>query len=223
MPYDMRIKEEIVDLARLVPNPWNHNEQTEFMQQKLGKSLEAYGQVAEIIVREKPDGKLEIIDGEHRYKELLAKKAGRVLVNNLGPVSEDDARLLTAVMNELRGDRNPTKLSRLLNSLKTSAADWTELTDVLPFTAIEMENLLSLAGDLPKAPKEPADGDGEKKPTAWVDVKLMIHQDEMHVIKAMISKAKAKLKIEKEPDEALENGKLWKMLLGHGGGIHEAD
>ena len=221
MSYEMRIKEEKVDLARLAPNPWNHNEQSDFMQERLGRSLEKYGQVAEIIVREKPDGKLEIIDGEHRYRELVAKKATLALVNNLGEVSDDDARLLTAVMNELRGDRNPSKLSRLLNSLKGSI-DWGEIAEVLPFTAIEMENILAIADDLPKPPKE-KDGasEGDGKPTAWVDIKLSVHQDVMPEVKEMMAKAKTKLRITKEPDEALENGRLLKVLLGHGGGEHE--
>ena len=216
MPYDIRINEEIVEISRLVPNPWNHNEQTPFMQEKLGNSLDAYGQVAEIIVREMPDGKLEIIDGEHRWRELVTKKEKQALVNNLGAVSEDDARLLTAVMNELRGNRNPSKLSRLLNSLKESA-DWGEMTDVLPFTEIELDNILALADDAPKVPKEKdGDGEGGKAPVAWVDIKVSIHQDEMPNVKAMMAEAKSKLGISAEPDEALENGKLLKVLLGHG-------
>jgi hypothetical protein len=215
MPYEIKINEQIVEVSRLKPNPWNHNEQTEFMQSKLGKSLEAYGQVAEIIARENADGTLEIIDGEHRYLELVAKGESQALVNNLGAVSDDDARLLTAVMNELRGDRNPSKLSRLLNSLRDSE-DWTDITDVLPFTDIEMENLLAIAGDLPKTPKEKV-GDGEGKPIAWVDIKLSIHQDAIESVKAMMREGKTKLGISPEPDEALENGKLLKVLFKHGG------
>ncbi len=223
MSYEMRINEEIVDIDRLVPNPWNHNEQTEFMQEKLGNSLEMYGQVAEVIVREKPDGNLEIIDGEHRWKELVIQKEEKILVNNLGEVSDDDARLLTAVMNELRGNRNPSKLSRLLNSLKDSA-DWRDMTEVLPFTMIELENILAIADDLPKDPKPKGDGDGdgERKPTSWVDIKISVHQDAIPEVKGMMAEAKTKLGISSEPDEALENGKLLKVLLKHGKGGEDA-
>lgn len=216
MTYHTRINEEIVEVSRLRPNPWNHNEQTPFMQEKLGNSLDAYGQVAEIIVREMPDGILEIIDGEHRWKELVDKKEKQALVNNLGVVSGDDARLLTAVMNELRGNRNPSKLSRLLNSLKESS-DWGEMTDVLPFTEIELENILALADDLPKAPKDKGEGAGEGiKPAGWVDIKISVHQDDMPQIKEMMVEAKEKLGVSAQPDEALENGNLLKVLLGHG-------
>jgi len=220
MSYEIKINEQIVDTSRLRPNPWNYNEQSEFMQQKLGRSLDRYGQVAEIIVREKPDGTLQIIDGEHRYKELVAKSEPTALVNNLGEVSEDDARLLTAVMNELRGSRNPSKLSRLLNSLSGST-DWDEITQVLPFTEVELENLMAIADDAPKEPKEAVgDGDG-KKPMAWVDVKVSVHQDHLDEVKTMMSQAKVKLGIGAEPDEALENGKLLKVLLKHGVVDHE--
>ena len=64
---EIRINAIEVDTKDLVPNTWNYNEQTEFMQGKLGKSLEKFGQVAEILVRESGD-KYETIDGEHRYK-----------------------------------------------------------------------------------------------------------------------------------------------------------
>lgn len=214
MSYSMRINEQIVDISRLVPNPWNNNEQTDFMQQKLGNSLERYGQVAEVLVREKPDGSLEIIDGEHRWKELAAKGETQALVNNLGDVSEDDARLLTLVMNELRGNRNPSKLSRLLKSLQDSA-EWSGITEVLPFTDIELENIMLIADDAPKLPKEKT-GEGEGKPKAWVDIKIAVHQDEIVHVKDMMAEAKAKLGVSVEPDPALENGKLLKVLLGHG-------
>lgn len=216
MSYDIKIDEQKIPVSKLRPNPWNHNEQTEFMQQKLGASLTKYGQVAEIIVRETIDGTFEIIDGEHRYKELLALGEAEALVNNLGVVPDDDARLLTAVMNELRGTRNPTKLSRLLNSLKESP-EWGDITEVLPFTAIELENILEIASDVGKfTKKDDSDGEGEAPPVAWVDIKLSVHQDIIDEVKSMMLTAKKSLGVSAEPDEALENGKLLKILLGHG-------
>ena len=212
--FELRVNEEITDIERLKPNPWNHNEQSEFMQEKLGKSLELFGQVAEIIVREKDDY-LEIIDGEHRYLELIEAGETKVLVNNLGVVPDDDAKLLTAVMNELRGDRNPTKLSLLLNSL-SETSDWDELIDVLPFTTVELDNLMKIASDIPKEPSKKTLGDGDGKPTLWVDMKVSVHEDEWSDVKELMRTAKTKLGVSKEPDEALENGRLLKILLGHG-------
>lgn len=213
--YNLRIKEEHVDIARLHPNSWNPNEQTDFMQQKLGASLDFYGQVAEILVRE-IDGQLEIIDGEHRYRELLTKGVKKVLVNNLGEVSDDDARLLTVAMNELHGDRDPLKLSRVLNSLQKSA-NWGELSLVLPFGEAELENILQLSVDIPPVKKAPPE-DGEKgTPTVWVDINLSILKEDLLQVKTWMLEAKKQLGIASEPDPALENGKLLKLLLGHGG------
>jgi len=215
--YDLKIKEEQVDISRLKPNPWNPNEQTEFMQEKLGRSLDAYGQVAEIIVRESPDGQLEIIDGEHRYKELLAKGVKTVLVNNLGAVSEDDARLLTAAMNELHGDRDPLKLSRVLNSLQKSQ-NWDDISLLLPFTEIELDNLLQLSTDVFVKKESGHEKDSDAgTPTAWVDIKLSIPKENLLQIKTWMADVKKQLGIASEVDLALENGKLLTVLLKRGG------
>ena len=221
MSYEYKINEQVVEIERLKPNPWNYNEQTDFMQEKLGNSLDRHGQVAEIIVRELPDGLLQIIDGEHRYKELVSKKTKKALVNNLGIISDDDAKLLTAVMNEIRGRRNPSKLSRLLKSLQESG-DWMEIIEVLPYTAVELENILAIAADIPKESRAAKGDGGEDKPVSWVDIKVAVHQDVLDEVKALMVKAKKKLDIKSESHEALENGRLLKVLLGRGiGGIDE--
>lgn len=208
---EIKINCHTVPIDSLRANSWNPNEQGDFMRERLNRSLKKFGQCAEVICREAEDGVLEIIDGEHRWVEAKAAGATQIEVNNLGKVPADKARLLTMVMNELHGDRNPLKLSQLLNDLKNDLA-WEAYEPILPFSALEMKNLLDMAGegDAPPFEKKGSDGgDGGK----WVDLKVMVDGDHLGEVLDMIELAKRSLKIEKRPDQALENGALLKSLV----------
>lgn len=52
----------------LEPNPWNPNEQTEFIYEKTKESILQRGFKDTIKVRQLDNGKLQIVDGEHRWK-----------------------------------------------------------------------------------------------------------------------------------------------------------
>lgn len=209
------INEIVLDIDDLEPNPWNPNEESEFMRERLAGSLKKYGQVAEVLVREIPGAKYQIIDGEHRWRKI--KKAGgkEILANNLGKISEEDAKMLTMVANELHGNRNPVRLAKILRDLQRES-DWKEIAAILPYTEIEIENLLDIDPDA-APPPEFFEASTRKKPGAddqsWVDIKLSIPAEKASTVESMLESVKRKMKIKSRPDKALENGELLKKIL----------
>lgn len=141
----IRQKLQTVHIGGIVPNTWNYNEQSEEMLEKTKENLKAFGQMRPIVVREYEEG-YEIINGFHRW--LSCKELGfdKVLVNNLGKVSDKEAKLLTILLNELKGNPNAIKLAKLIDSLYLSES-WQELSNLIPFTDDEIENFRKIAAE----------------------------------------------------------------------------
>lgn len=136
------------------PNPWNPNEQDEMMRQRTRRSLERFGNVAELLVREvgpsKPEHRglaekqgYQIVDGEHRWRECVDLGVPEVEVRNLGVVSDAEAQELTIVLNEVGGAPNPRKLSNLIAVLDSVGLRG-EFEDVAPYTEDEVRALLKI-------------------------------------------------------------------------------
>lgn len=66
---------ETIDTSALSPNPWNTNELTPEAERKLDESIRRNGMFKPIIVRERADGKLEIVGG------IIVGKAASVLAS----------------------------------------------------------------------------------------------------------------------------------------------
>ncbi len=110
MTKEIKGMEEIVDIKRVIPNDYNPNEQSNFIYLREKRSIEKFGFVMPILVREVGD-KLIIVDGEHRQsamRELHAEGVeifttpdhsaitkGKINVKNLGVISDAAARQLT--------------------------------------------------------------------------------------------------------------------------------
>ncbi len=217
MAIKIKINEKIVDIDLLVPNLWNPNEESGFMQEKLSGSLETFGQVAEVLARELPSGQYEIIDGEHRWNRMKLAGAKEILINNLGKISDDDAKMLTMVANELHGNRNPVKLAKILRELE-SEADWKSIASLMPYNDVELVNLLEIDPDVPEPP-EFSSGFGERTggsaspAKSWVDLKVSIHRDRWPEVEAMLAKARKILGVGKRPSKELQHGEILKKLV----------
>lgn len=136
------------------PNPWNPNEQDEMMRQRTRRSLERFGNVAELLVREvgpsKPEHRglaekqgYQIVDGEHRWRECVDLGVPEVEVRNLGEISDYEAMQLTAVIDELGGAPDPLKLAALVAGLDASGHRQ-EMEEVFPFSKDELDGLVRL-------------------------------------------------------------------------------
>lgn len=135
---------QYVPVAQLDPNPWNPNVQDERTAKAERESIETYGFIDPITVRVHPDDptRFQIIDGAHRLIEAtgLGHTVAPIVVLD---VDDDQARKLTIILNETRGDHDVAKLGQLLADLSTrSTVD--DLLVGLPYSADDLARLIEI-------------------------------------------------------------------------------
>lgn len=129
----------LISKSLLDPNPWNPNKTKPRQQKAIAESLATYSQIIDIVVRPNGD-RYQIIDGEHRYDELTED----VYVTVLHGLSDADAKKLTIIMNETRGEADKIELAQLLADLANELSD-DELLNALPYEQNELDELVKLA------------------------------------------------------------------------------
>lgn len=130
-----------VSKEKLHPNPWNPNKMIERAEAALQESVKEFGQVGEILVRPHPEieGEYQIIDGEHRFSVLPES----VFCNVIHDLPDTQAKKLTLIMNETRGQNDKIALSQLLTDLETDLG-LEDLQTGLPFELSELNDLIEL-------------------------------------------------------------------------------
>lgn len=162
----------LISKSLLDPNPWNPNKTKPRQQQAIAESLATYSQILDIIVRPIGD-RYQIIDGEHRYDELTDE----VYVTVLHGLSDADAKKLTIVLNETRGEADKIELAQLLANL-SEELEGDELLNALPYEQSELDELVKLAqvdwDNFNSTEKEEPDFKGESDPTQDDFVKIVL-------------------------------------------------
>lgn len=166
---EIRQKLQTVKLSKLVPNTWNYNEQSEEMLDKTKENVKHFGLMRPLVVREVNKGKgsyFEIINGYHRF--IAAKELGfkEVLINNLGSVTDSEAKMLTVLLNELKGTPNAVKLAGLIDGLYGSDS-WETISELLPFDDVEVENFMKIAAEAGKEIIEASKEEDEEKDVVY--------------------------------------------------------
>jgi len=171
----VRMNLEELSIDEVFPNRWNPNQQSEFIFDKLVKSLDDEGEVLPILVREKDDGTYEIIDGEHRWKAAKRLGADKILVNNLGKMPDHKAQLLGQKINRTKGIDDAAKLKDLYGELLGELSK-DDILSELPTSETEFDLILKDVPtdwmDMPGRDKKssgPEGGDDE-----WVKLQLDI-------------------------------------------------
>ena len=194
--------EEIVDITRLVPNSYNPNEQSSFIYLREKRSIEKFGFVMPVLVREVGD-KLEIVDGEHRrnaMRELHAEGVeifttpdhshklpkGKINIKNMGVISDTDAKSLTLLLNDLRGESDTIKKADLIKGL-ADEIDFADLAELLPYPEDELKNLIELA-DFDWEDYKSGDETRPEDDEQWVTLKFRMAQDQAAIIQSAIER-----------------------------------
>lgn len=128
-----------IDPNLLISNPWNSNVMSLENEAKLAESLKRNSMYDAIIARELFDGTYQILGGEHRTR--VAKKIGikELPVIVLKNIDDNKAKEISLTHNARYGSDDSLKLSDLLNSLD----DANILSDIMPYSSIEIETLMS--------------------------------------------------------------------------------
>lgn len=136
----------LVRVDAISPNPWNPNRMSQTMFEKELASIRAHGFIVPVTVRQ-VDGGYQIVDGEHRWKAAKALGIEAIPCWDLGVIEDDDARELTIILNETRGESNPERLRELLRDLSQRRSP-EHLGTIMPYSA---ERLSAMIGERAEA------------------------------------------------------------------------
>jgi hypothetical protein len=170
-------------------NPWNPNRMTAAMFAKALESIELYGFIDPILVRES-GGRYQIIDGEHRWRAGITLGISSFPVVCIDGVDDATAKKLTIVMNELHGQADPQKMGDLLNEILSD----TSLDDLLVALPYDESILAGYLGQVSLPPLEPvsprpAPGVPTDK-TVWVERLYRLPKEVALVLDEAIEKAR---------------------------------
>lgn len=127
----------VVPIDKITPNRWNPNTMDSKMFEKARKSVQELGFMGSILVRRinHTSADYEIMDGEHRWKVLKEEGATECPVEVITrDVSDQEAQLLTVLINNLHGKDDIFKRAEIFKALDQGQ------TQLLPFTEEEIEN-----------------------------------------------------------------------------------
>jgi ParB-like chromosome segregation protein Spo0J len=151
-----------VNPETLQKNPWNTNYMSPENETKLDASLSRLGIFKPVICRERADGALEILAGEHRAQSAIRVGLKTVPVINLGKIPDSKAKEIGLADNSRYGMDDTLGLAKLLAELGSSE----EIASFLPFTDADMNAIFSASNialdelELPEisdeGPAEPA-------------------------------------------------------------------
>lgn len=132
-----------IELAALVPNAWNPNAQRPRNYEALRESVRDHGDIDPILCRPHPDQPecYQIIDGEHRWRALRDEGFHDALCD-IVECDTPQAKKLTIILNETRGEADRLELAELLVELEADFG--AGLRSGLPFSDDELADQLAL-------------------------------------------------------------------------------
>lgn len=174
---------------KLLPNPWNPNRMTGVMYAKALESIQLYGFIDPLLVRQISATHYQIVDGEHRFRAGCDLGMTEFPCVSLGDVPDEVAKKLTIVMNELHGQADPTKMGDLLNEILQSSS-MEDLLVALPYSEDILSGFLGVPelSPLPGLENPPAPAPGDKEP--WVERLYKLPKTAALIVDEAIEKAK---------------------------------
>lgn len=121
----------------LAANPWNTNSCSPEAEMKLDESVRKLGMFKPILVRELPNGTLQILGGEHRVESSIRVGLSEIPIFNLGPIDDIKAKQIGIIDNARYGEDDQVGLAKLLEELMVVD----DVTLFMPFDDSEMKNI----------------------------------------------------------------------------------
>lgn len=137
MSNNFRTNKVIVKIDDIIVNPWNPNVQSKEMFEKEVASIKELGLLGSILARE-TGGCYQILDGEHRWKACKVLGYTEITVESMGEIDDNQAKLLTVLLNNLRGKDDLEKRAKIFEVLDQGQMQ------LLPFTEEEIQNTKDL-------------------------------------------------------------------------------
>ena len=131
-------EKKIVAIDSIIPNPYNPNKMSDFIYDRMKKTIAEKGLFGSIICRPLA-GCYQILDGEHRWKACkeLGYKELPIEVS-VEEISDQETRFWTIYFNNTKGKDDIEKVVEIFNSLEAGQEQ------LLPFTDDEIKNTKDL-------------------------------------------------------------------------------
>ena len=163
-----------VPIGLLRPNPWNPNSMDDAMLARERASIEKFGFISTLLVRDIDDGEREIIDGEHRWRVARELGMEELPCWSVGKVSDLVAKELTLALREIHGEHDPARVQAILRDIAKSEP--TSLRNILPYSDEVFARLSEMnsnfdwgALEAKAAAKAEAPLASDKEPRRWVE------------------------------------------------------
>jgi hypothetical protein len=166
---------QTVDPRALTFSSWNVNVVSQENMTKLKESIRRNGIFRPIVVRERSDGQLEVIAGEHTTRVAIELGHQEIDVYNLGPIDDRKAKEISIIDNQHYGVEDTYGLGALLREIGDDPASFlpfsdTEMDAIFKSTSINFDDL-----ELP-------DDDGSANLTAQDDFDESIRAPVTHAV-----------------------------------------
>lgn len=205
-----------VDVERLVPNTWNHNQMDPVAYKKLKgwltRSLKKSGRIAlPVVVRTHPTekGKYQIIDGEHRWRAVGEIGETKVDVH-IYECDDIDARMLTDALNYIRGTPDQDREAAYLQDLLTAGGTIEEMAEFTHKSKDELEDIVESYDikfedvAIPELSSDDGSSDTFGGQDDWMELKFNVPKDAALIIESELSRIGALLKGKNIRGRALE-------------------
>lgn len=205
-----------VNMDQVEPNDYNFNVMTTTLLAKEKESINRFGVVKVPLVWEPRTGLYVIIDGEHRWRVLKDAGEETIMVRNLGKVKEKEAKQLTILLNEIRGEPDYGKLTALFGSLSDIPTE--HISSLLPWSVEEITAMVDSAefdwseydfsepGSLGGDSREKAEGE-------YVDIPCRVPEEDAPLIEEKIEDLCEKHGFY-DKSTPVQTGMLFEHLLG---------
>lgn len=141
-----------IDLERLVPHPLNPNVMADELKEKVACHIRTSGRYPPIIARQQGDGRYQILDGKQRT-DILRELGQQTAWCLVWECSDQEALLLLATLNQLRGDDLPARRAALVSELAEHESlaqlarllpeDEAQIRAAVEFHEFDLDDLLS--------------------------------------------------------------------------------
>jgi len=113
------------------------------MSNKLRENLKRNGQIETVHVRKLETGYYEVVNGNHRYDEMVILGRKTIIAYDHGVISKEEAIRRCLETNETRFDSDKFKLTGLIKEL-SQQFDLTDLVQSMPFSEEEINNYAAM-------------------------------------------------------------------------------
>lgn len=130
-----------ISIEKLTRAHWNYKTDDEFMQKRLVENIKRNGQVENLLVRQLGDGSYEVVNGNHRYMAMKELGYDKVVVCDLTPMTEEQAKRIAIETNETRFDSDPMLLASMVSD---TFEHFDDFADTIPFTDDQVDGFDSM-------------------------------------------------------------------------------